>query len=155
MGDLVFLRELIRMPGYTGRSHDINHVFRRVNLASMFDCSVTRASAPCSPIAIAILLSLLGIKSRKSRTRDAKNSLPQTRRYVKSRNAFIHMDVSRGRFGSYRSAMGRVSSLSWQVSATLDIPDRPVNDVLLTRTKSVAHRGIRLRSSRSPTGAKS
>ena len=108
MGDLVFLRELIRPTDSSRRNNDINHVFRLVKFASSPECVATRDTAPWPTVAIALFPRLRGAMSIKARVREAENVHTFSRWYARRFGALLHMDLSNEKSGAVRSAMGRV-----------------------------------------------
>ena len=98
MEDLVLLRELIRTPGSNCFTFNINHVFTHLALEDISECVISRDAPPCNPIAIALSLSLLGVKPINARPRAGKDVKSFSMRYIKKLSVLLHLDVERGDF---------------------------------------------------------
>ena len=135
--------------------NDINHVFARVSIDALFECVVTRAAPPCPPIAIALRLELLGVKSIRARVRSVKTVRALSRRYVKRLDAPLHMDVSPAKFLMFRSAVNIVYILRFATCATAEVPERPTDDCNLARPTSLFALEVRLNDARKSACASS
>ena len=153
MNDLVFLRELIRPPGNSGAQREISRVFRRVDFDCISECFVTRAAPTCSPIAIALTLNVLGVKSVNARIRSAKDVTRFDVWYAKRLDTLAHIDVAPSRLSGFRCAMGRLCILACDASLSLQVPNRGPNVERLTRPVSIILSELHLRSSKSPVGS--
>ena len=152
MNDLVLLRELIRSPANSGAQRDINHVLLQVDFERMFECVITRAAPRCSPIAVALSLNILRVKSINACKRSASSVRKFGNWYAKRLNTLIHMDVAPTRFKTFRLAMDPVYILASETSNALQPPDRQPDMDRLTRPLSIINDHIQLRSSKSPGG---
>ena len=124
MEDLVFLRELIRTPESTCFPLSVNRVFPRLWLEELLGCVITRDPPPCNPIAIALPLNLLWVKSINARTRAGKDVAWFGKWYIRRPNTIIHLDVAPSDFNPFRNAMDRTYVLARQTSTKLKVPDR-------------------------------
>ena len=107
MEDLVLLRELIRTPDSNCFSFSINHVFSHLGFEELLECVITRAAPPCNPIAVALSLNLIGIKSITSCARAGRDVVGFCKWYTKRLNAIIHLDVGPTQFQQFRNGMDR------------------------------------------------
>ena len=137
MDDLVLLRELIRTPGSTCFPLSINRVFLNLGMEALLECVITRASPPCNPIAVALPLNLLGLKSISACVRAANSVDSFTRRYTRDLNTLIRLDVGPEAFARFRGRMDRTYVLACQTSASLSVPDRGRDEARATRPVSM------------------
>ena len=63
MIDLFLLRELIRNDTASGHEDDIKRVFAQTDIDCVFGSILVRPSLPYKPVAIALTLSLMGVKT--------------------------------------------------------------------------------------------
>ena len=146
------LRELVRNPGTQCFPLDINRVFAHLRMEEIIECVITRSAPPCNPIAIALRLSLLGLKSINARIRAGENVLAFAKWYTRKLNLLLHIDVSPQAFTPFRNALDRLYVIACQTSARLQTPDRALDSARVTRPMSLIHRDIRSRCSNSPVG---
>ena len=102
MEDLVLLLELIRTPGSNCFHLSTNHVFTHLGMEALLECVITRAAPPCNPIAVALTLNFLGIKSINACARDGRTVDTFNRWYTKRLNTLIKLDVGPETFSVFR-----------------------------------------------------
>ena len=116
-----------------------------LGMEALLECVITRASPPCNPIAVALPLNLLGLKSINACVRASKSADSFTRRYKKNLNTLIRLGVGPEAFALFRGGMGRTYVLARQASASLSVPDRGRDEARATRPISMIHRDIHTR----------
>ena len=109
------------------------------------ECIVTRASPPCNPIAVALSLSLLGLKSINACVRAGRSVGSFTRRYARSLNTLLRLDVGPDASALFRGGMDRTYVLECHTCTTLCVPDRGHDEARATRPISLIHRDLYVR----------
>ena len=94
MGDLVFLRALIRTPESNRFPLSIDRVFPHIGMGELLECVIARAAPPRSPVAFALPLNVIGEKPINARARARKDVLVFSKRYARWMIALIHLDVA-------------------------------------------------------------
>ena len=74
-------------------------------MEGLLECVITRAAPPCDPVAIALSLNPLGVKSINARARAGKSVDTFANWYTKRLNALLHLDVGLEGFILFRGAM--------------------------------------------------
>ena len=145
MGDLVFLRELIRTPGSECFPLITNRVFTHLGMEALRECVITRAAPPCNPIAVALALNLLGIESINACARAGKSVDTFNRWYTKRMNTLIHLNVGPETSSLFRGGIGRTYVLAGQTGTSLGVPDREHDPSRTTRPASLIRRDLHAR----------
>ena len=110
---------------------------------------------PCSPVAIALPLNVLGVKSINARARASKDVLAFSERHARRLSALIHLGVAPSSFSPFRNSMGRTFALACQTSTKLNATDRVCDTAHVARPVSLIHRDLHSRKSISSVGAMS
>ena len=111
-------------------------------------CSADSVSRACSnvssqgrgartPVAIALPLDLLGVKSINTRDRPAPDFLLFSGRYAQRLNVLLHFDMSPHRYKPFSSASERVFSLATRNQTTVSNPERESAADLVARPLSI------------------
>ena len=149
MGDLVFLRDLIRNPEARGHSTDIDEVPRQSAFGNICECAVAWPAYPGSAVAIARPLLLCGAKSLNARTRTSPYVDGFARRCARWPNAPLLRDVA-PRISPSALDMGLDYSLSATSSFRLHVPGRGCPAERVARPSKHARLGIYGRHSSAP-----
>ena len=133
MTDLVLLRDLIRDTTSRGHSDNVDLLFRKLRFGSLFECVITRAVYPYPPVAIALSLDLLGVKSITTCARAAPDLHLFAKWYAARLNIVPRFDLSRTKYKPFSNALDRFCALSTRNQTTVDIPTRTNVADLVTR----------------------
>ena len=153
MGDLFFLRALLRSNERSGPPDDINRAFRRANFESAPGRAITRASLSFSPVATALGLIISGIKSVNACTRSSSNVNKYSMWYSGSLRKLLRVEITGATFAPFRASIDRIYALAGQTRLEMPKRDRPVGAAFPTRPTSLIKRGVKSRISGSPAGA--
>ena len=133
MTDLVLLRDLIRDAAARGHIGNVDIFCLRLSFERLFEFPITRAGCPYPPVAIALFLDLLGVKSINTRARASPDLLRFSRWYAHRLNVLLHFDLSPRRYKPFASAMGRGFALSTRNQTTVSNPEWTSATDLVTR----------------------
>ena len=128
MTNLILPRVLIRNEKASGHSDNINHAFNWAGFDSLFECTIERAAPPNSPIAIALCLSVMGVKAIRARSRLGPDISALRMWYAKSASRAIHLDITPTRYPAFAAAIERVHSLA--VRSCPQIAEGPITAAL-------------------------
>ena len=114
-------------------------------MEALLECVITRASPPCNPIAIALSLNLLGVKSLNACVRAGKSVDSFTRKYTRSLNTLLRLEVVPEAPTLFRGGVDRTYVLACQTSTSLSVPGRGPDAARPTHPISMIHRDIHTR----------
>ena len=117
MGELVFLRGILRNNGTRGKPENLAQVFKKVRFDTLFERVVMRWVYPYPPMGVILKLDILWLRSVTGCARAAPEVHLFASWYTNRINRILHLNVVPAEFDTFREAVDRVTALAQTLNA--------------------------------------